>query len=259
MKLEQMNDLLTKTKQIQSIMIAVSTGGPRIQEKETEYRQLYLDIEIEINKLKEAGLALSHPNPFHSLWDWYGCWSSELPTYASRRQYIRKLYLPLVGPIEAALHKHRVDKTPPEELIRGITNQIKAQPESTAQGFRMHFQSLHPRILQRCRIPFETAQYDDAIFNAMKAVEEEVRARASADSTDMGTTLISKAMNPKSPILSFSKVKAEQEAVHSLYRGAIGSFKNPRSHRFLDSSDPVRTFECLALASLLMRMLDEST
>lgn len=34
--------------------------------------------------------------------------------------------------------------------------------------------------------------------------------------------------------------------------------ENPLSHRFLDSSDPVKTFECLALASLLMRMLDEA-
>lgn len=259
MKSEQLESLLTKIRQIQSIMVAVSTGGPRIQEKEDEYKQLYLDIQTEIENLVKAGLALSHNNSFRSLWDWYGYWSSELPSYASRRQYVRELYAPLVNPIESALHKHRVDKTPSEELIRDLTKQIETQSERSTKGFRMYFESLHPKIVQRCRIPFETGQYDDAIFNAMKVVEEEVRTRISADPTDIGVALISKAMNPKSPILPFSEVNAEQEAAHSLYRGAIGSFKNPLSHRFLDSSDPVKTFECLALASLLMRMLDEAT
>jgi len=259
MRPARLEGLLTKIRRIQSIMVAVSTGGPRIQEKEGEYQELYLEIAGGIESLSEMGLALSHGNPFYSLWDWYGHWSAELPSYASRRQYVREVYRPLVEPIESALHKHRVEKSSFEELAKDLSRRLESRPESPAQGFRMSFASFHTKIVQRCQVPFETGQYDDAIFNAMKAVEEEVRARISANPTDIGVALISKAMTPKSPLLTFSSVDAEQEAAHFLYRGAIGSFKNPLSHRFLDSSDPVKTFECLALASLLMRMLDEAT
>lgn len=121
------------------------------------------------------------------------------------------------------------------------------------------FATLHPKIVQRCQSLFETGDYDNAIFTAMKTVEEKVRSTISGDPTDIGVELITKAMNPKSPLITFSKVTAEQESAYFLYRGAIGSFKNPLSHRFIETSDPVKAFECLALASLLLVMLDEAT
>lgn len=258
MKLAQLESLLKKIRQIQSIMVDVSTGGSLIQEEEDEYIVIYLDIAADIESLAKDGLALTHNNSFRTLWDWYGYWSSRLPSDASRRQYVRELYAPLVDPIESALHRHRVDKTPLEDLIRDLAKQMETKPRVSAQGFRMRFEWLHPKIVQRCYIPFETGEFDDAIFNAMNVVEEEVRAKISADPIDTGVALISKAMNPQSPILSFSKVNAEQEAARSLYRGAIGSFKSAVGRRFLDNSDPINTFECLALGSLLMRMLDRA-
>lgn len=88
------------------LMIAVATGGPRIQEKNNEYRQRRATI---AEKLREAGF--EDPNPFSDLWAWHGRWSSgDLPTYRSRRDYIRDLYTPLLevlagrggGPISSA-------------------------------------------------------------------------------------------------------------------------------------------------------------
>jgi len=142
-----------------------------------------------------------------------------------------------------------------EDLIRNLQAPVKTQ-----SAFKFTIDSLHPKIVQRCRQCFESGQYDDAIFNAMKTVEEEIRSRSGAASTDLGVALVSKVMNPnQNPKLVFSSVKAEQEAAHSMYRGAIGSFKNPLSHRFLDTCDPIKTFEILGFASLLMRMLDDAT
>ena len=258
MKLAQLKSLLKKIKQIQAMMVDVSTGRSLIQEKEDEYIVIYLDIAADIESLAKDGFALSHENSFRTLWDWYGYWSSKLPSYASRRQYVRELYAPLVNPIESALHKHQVDKTPLEDLFRDLAKRIETQPEVSEQGFRMRFEWLHPKVVQSCYIPFETGDFDDAIFNAMNVVEEEIRVKISADRGETGVALISKAMNPQSPLLSFSKVNAEQEATYSLYRGVIGSFKSAVGHRFLDSSDPVNTFECLALGSLLTRMLDRA-
>lgn len=259
MKLAQLETLLKKIRQIQSIMVDVSTGKSLIQEKEDEYIVIYLDIAADIESLTKDGLALSHRNLFRTLWDWYGYWSSKLPSYPSRREYVRELYAPLVNPIESVLHKHRVDKTPLEDLIGDLAKRIETQPEVSPKGFRMRFEWLHPKIVQRCYIPFEIGEFDDAIFKAMNVVEEEIRVKISADPMETGSALISKAMNHQAPLLAFSKVTAEQEAVHSLYRGAIASFKGAVGHRFLDNTDPVNAFECLALGSLLMRMLGRAT
>lgn len=123
---------------------------------------------------------------------------------------------------------------------------------------KLGLQFLHPKILQHCRVAFRSSQFDDAIFNALKTIEEEIRARIRARASDVGVELISKAMNSKSPQLIFSAIDAEQEAAHLLYRGAIGFFKNPLSHRFLGSQNPLKAFEILCLASLLMHILDDA-
>ena len=74
------------------LMIAVATGGPRIQSVNAEYK----DREREIAQ-KLADMGRQNPNPFPDLWAWYGRWSSgDLPNYQSRRDYIRRLYEPLM-------------------------------------------------------------------------------------------------------------------------------------------------------------------
>jgi uncharacterized protein (TIGR02391 family) len=123
------------------------------------------------------------------------------------------------------------------------------------------FQSLHPKIVDRCNTLMGAGKFEDAVFAAFRLIEEEVRRRSGSAQTDLGVSLISKVMNPKSPMLRFRSVDSEQESVHSLFRGAIGAFKNPSSHRSVDYPDQVRVLELLAFASHLMHMLDaaEST
>ncbi len=258
MNSKQLENLLMEAWQIQSIMVSVSAGEASIQQMEDEYIRLYLDITTEIETLAKGGVTLSHKNPFRSLWDWNGYWSSRLPTYTSKRQYVRELYAPLVDSIESVLYNGRLDKAEFEDLARSLAKLAADQNECSTQGFHMTLEGLHPKIVERCRILFETGQYDDAILNAMNVVEEEVRAKISANPTDVGGALITKALNPESPLLSLSKITAEQDAAHSLYRGAIGWFKRAVGLRSLDGSGPVKAFECLALGSLLMRMLDDA-
>jgi hypothetical protein len=42
----------------------------------------------------------------------------------------------------------------------------------------------------------------------------------------------------------------------ALFRGAIGTFKNPSSRRAVNYDDPVLAAEVVLLADLLMRLLD---
>jgi len=83
--------LLQQIDSLRNLMIAVSTGGPRIDSVNAEYRSGYDNVDQRLRELE-----LRNPNPYRDLWDWYGKWSSgDLPTYRSRREYIRGLFAPL--------------------------------------------------------------------------------------------------------------------------------------------------------------------
>ena len=84
-------DLLQELDRLRHVLIAVSTGGPGIDEVNAEYRKSYSRL---TEQLKARGLR--NPVPYSDLWDWYGKWSSgDLPRYQSRRQYIRGLLEPI--------------------------------------------------------------------------------------------------------------------------------------------------------------------
>ena len=77
------------------LMVAVSTGGPRIDAANPEYASRRNLIR---GKLDQR--ALQDPNPYNDLWAWYGKWSSgDLPSYRSRRLYLAELYNPLIDRI----------------------------------------------------------------------------------------------------------------------------------------------------------------
>lgn len=83
--------LIRQLDRLRNTMIAVSTGGPRINEVNAEYKEGYASL---TERLETRGL--QNPIPYTDLWDWYGKWSSgDLPSYQSRREYIRDLCAPL--------------------------------------------------------------------------------------------------------------------------------------------------------------------
>jgi len=77
-------------------MIAVSTGGPRIQDENDKYTACYKAVDHWLNLL-----GLDNPNPYKDLWEWYGRWSQgDLPSYASRRTFIPEMYVATIETIE---------------------------------------------------------------------------------------------------------------------------------------------------------------
>ncbi len=85
-----------------ALLIAVATGGPRIQAVEAEYQRRRRQL---VRALERRGL--QYPFPWHDLQLWYGYWHANLPNYISRRTHISQL----VGPVLEALERQQSDLT----------------------------------------------------------------------------------------------------------------------------------------------------
>jgi uncharacterized protein (TIGR02391 family) len=116
---------------------------------------------------------------------------------------------------------------------------------------------LHTRIATTARSLFLQGLYELAAFDAMKQVEIRVRELAGANPGDLGVNLMRQAFKTDSgPLTDPNQEKGEREATAALFAGAIGTFKNPTSHRQVEYDDPIEASEVVLLADLLLRILD---
>ena len=116
-------------------------------------------------------------------------------------------------------------------------------------------QLLHPTVAAKVVGAFVRRECDTAVFQAFKEVEVAVRAKGKSPDTEVGVPLMRRAFDPKAgPLRDQNAVEAEREATAHLFAGAMGSFKNPHSHRNVPITDPAEAVELLLLASRLLRI-----
>lgn len=109
MSVSEIKELISLIEKQKAVMISVSTGGPRIDQKNKEYISQRRTIQLKLSELK-----ITDPNPYSDLWVWYGKWSDgSLQTYQSRRIYITNLYQPILDALSLRASKS-FSAQPPE-------------------------------------------------------------------------------------------------------------------------------------------------
>lgn len=126
------DELINGLEYIRNTMIAVATGGPRINDVNDQYQRMYADVSAALAKR-----GYNNPLLYGSLWDWYGRWSSgDLPTYQSRRTFVSELVNPLINRIRTGRVEElqptgwqRVDRTVGEirDRLAATTNEEQHQ------------------------------------------------------------------------------------------------------------------------------------
>ena len=116
---------------------------------------------------------------------------------------------------------------------------------------------LHPTIADKVWSAIMRGDLDEAVFKSFKAVEVAVRDAGSYTETDVGVALVRKAFDPHNgPLSNCRTAVPERDALSHLFAGAIGSYKNPHSHRTVNLTDPREAQEQVMLATHLLRIVD---
>lgn len=115
---------------------------------------------------------------------------------------------------------------------------------------------LHPIIAQKVWSIFLQGDYDAAVLLAFKQIEVAVRKAGNYAAADIGVPLMRKAFHVDDGNLTNpSQQPAEKQARSDLFAGAIGSYKNPSSHREVEITAE-EAAEAIIFASHLLRIVD---
>lgn len=133
----------------------------------------------------------------------------------------------------------------------------EAEYASYAVSRMLQRESLHAKIAESVWMAFMRQEFDVAVFQSMKAVEVAVRDAAGLGNNLIGVSLMREAFAPeKGPLADLNVERGEQVARMELFAGAIGSYKNPHSHRDIDVDNPLEAIEIILLANHLLRIVE---
>lgn len=115
---------------------------------------------------------------------------------------------------------------------------------------------LHPELLVNVRPLYFQSRFETAVFEAFKTLEVTIRSASHLGHEHFGVALASRAFNSEDgPLTDRMAEKGERVALMNLMVGALGSYKNPASHRRVEiQADEAR--DMIMLASHLLNIID---
>ena len=116
----------------------------------------------------------------------------------------------------------------------------------------------HPTVQRIAGELYKNGHYRQAILDTYISVVDSVKVKSGMHDLD-NTPLMQNVFSPKSPTLKISESSDEQLGFMWLFSGAVMGIRNPKAHRLIEQNDPQRTLEWLSFASVLLRVLDDST
>lgn len=115
---------------------------------------------------------------------------------------------------------------------------------------------LHPALQGQVRLLYLSRDFDTAVFKAFHELEVSIREAAGFGNELIGTKLVYRAFDQTDgPLMDPEAEPGERQALTNLMAGAIGSYKNPQSHRRV-GLDANTARELLVLASHLLGIVD---
>jgi uncharacterized protein (TIGR02391 family) len=176
---QSLEKLVQKIHELQTLMVAVGTGEARIQEKDDEYKKLYMEVSLELESLQSKGFSVDNPNSFRSLWDWYSYWSANLGSYALRRQHVRELYEKVLTPFENTLYKHNSNSISSEELIDDLQHRLGQTMPETQTSIEEVLEAINDFVLD-----LDSEYYSDfeqIVFEKTNALRSHLKALGFSD------------------------------------------------------------------------------
>jgi uncharacterized protein (TIGR02391 family) len=179
---------------------------------------------------------------------------------------MQQSYVDHVAQREAALRsiaqQHRPlakSEVPARATGRARTSAVTGEGTEVANRIFDDMQ-FHSKVVEASRSLFQTGHYSQAIFEAFKAVNNSVKEKACSELD--GRNLMAQVFSETDPVIGLNDLKSqsdrdEQEGFRFLFMGAVVGIRNPKAHDNVKQADPYRTLEYLALASLLMKRIDE--
>jgi uncharacterized protein (TIGR02391 family) len=106
---------------------------------------------------------------------------------------------------------------------------------------------------------FLQGRYDLAVFEAFHRLEIGMRTASKLGDEWIGTKLACRAFNPEGgPLTDKNSEGGERTALMNLMSGALGSYKNPQSHRHV-GLEAAEAREMILIASHLLKIVDSRT
>lgn len=146
-----------------------------------------------------------------------------------------------------------------EPLVATLTQEVEKLRSDLSAAQQKTITFLDDELRERCAdLLARPGKADTAVREACVVLEDRLRRAAGLAKEVIGVDLVDKCLNPKDGKLVLSEVAAEQHGIHQLYRGTIGFFKNPTSHRIIQEYDVTRARQVVGLIDTLLAVLRDA-